>query len=137
MTEPYNTKPEKSRKKLTKAQIRHRKYLSSSIWKDIRIRLFKVRGKRCENCRSLKSIQVHHLNYARVGGDEKMSDLKILCRKCHKKVHNLISAKPKKIKRKRSSGDKLNAKRKRYLKKNKPKIVSEFKPKTILRKKAC
>lgn len=68
-------------------------YLRSPAWHRKRTeRLVKDRH-RCRKCGSKERLEVHHLTYDRVGGNEQMSDLWTLCQKCHAGVHG---AKPKK-----------------------------------------
>lgn len=78
-------------------------YLRSHEWKKLRARILRQRGKRCELCgtgqyatvgcvrTSMPSVlQVHHLTYERVG-EELDDDLVVLCRDCHKQLHELPS----------------------------------------------
>lgn len=61
-------------------------YLRSQHWLDTRERKFREVGKQCQKCRSKSYIQVHHLNYCRLGREE-LIDLEVVCRKCHKEIH--------------------------------------------------
>lgn len=61
-------------------------YLKSKKWKSIRIKLFEMRGHRCELCGGNKVIQVHHIDYIRIG-NERPFDLVVLCKDCHEKAH--------------------------------------------------
>lgn len=97
------------------------KYLLSPEWGLIRQRLFTERGKKCERCSSNKILQIHHLTYERIFKEE-MSDLLILCKKCHEKEHRID--KPKKEKRRKPvynpntpKGVVFTKKREMYLKK--------------------
>lgn len=83
MKKKYNTNPA------------YNQYINSKEWKAKRQEVFDERGEVCEKCGSLHLVQVHHLNYKRFGGKEKMSDLMALCKKCHMEVHD-IKYKPKK-----------------------------------------
>ena len=61
-------------------------YLKSYKWK------YKRKGKlrfqrRCEFCGTTKNLQIHHKNYNNIF-QERNSDLKVLCKRCHKEVHN-------------------------------------------------
>jgi len=61
-------------------------HLKSAQWKNTRSDLFKLRGRKCEVCgRASTLLEVHHLNYERLG-KEAPSDLQIVCRQCHKKA---------------------------------------------------
>jgi hypothetical protein len=63
-------------------------YLKSDIWKELRYAVLKRADGRCENCGALfssnKKLDVHHKNYDRIGGTEKLEDLQALCSNCHK-----------------------------------------------------
>jgi hypothetical protein len=63
-----------------------RKYMSSKEWKNLR-KIIKIRDKKCVSCGTLKNLEVHHLTYERLG-DEKLSDLVVLCRECHQRQHD-------------------------------------------------
>jgi 5-methylcytosine-specific restriction endonuclease McrA len=69
----------------------HQDYLRSKIWAELRKKALARANSRCEDCRVLvvddSVLDVHHLNYNRVGGNEKMEDLQVLCSACHKKAH--------------------------------------------------
>lgn len=61
-------------------------YLKSKHWKNLRTRLIGD-NRICAICKQHKSaIQLHHLNYDRLG-NESDSDLIPLCTRCHKKMH--------------------------------------------------
>lgn len=61
-------------------------YLKSQEWEERRSEYFSEHGKRCSICGSNQTIQLHHLNYKRLGY-EKDSDLICLCSECHKLLH--------------------------------------------------
>jgi len=65
----------------------HDGYLKSSWWRRRRhVRLQKAKGK-CEKCGAVTSFQdVHHVHYDRLG-EERDSDLEVVCRDCHGKAH--------------------------------------------------
>ena len=64
-------------------------FINSKEWYKIRARVINARGKYCEVCGNKNNIHIHHLNYKRFGGKEKNSDLQVLCKKCHMKIHGL------------------------------------------------
>lgn len=66
-------------------------YLHSLVWRNKRRAALKAAGWRCEKCRSSNDLEVHHLNYARLG-DERPQDLRVLCAKCHDETHKTLSA---------------------------------------------
>ncbi len=60
-------------------------YMQSDKWRARCFRLKQRRGYRCERCGSGMQIEVHHLNYDRLG-HELDDDLQIVCHKCHPKA---------------------------------------------------
>ncbi len=66
----------------------YRKVIVSKAWYVFRDRLFKERGKVCEECGSLEEMNVHHKNYI-MKDFFNPDNLIILCRPCHKKIHNI------------------------------------------------
>lgn len=67
-------------------QIQHREYLQSPLWRSIRKNAIIHYGEVCGKCGEYGT-DVHHLTYERVGGDELIEDLQVLCRDCHEAVH--------------------------------------------------
>ncbi|MCP4149793.1 MAG: hypothetical protein GY757_18760 [bacterium] len=63
------------------------KYLKSGRWKQLRIKLKYQRGFACENCGVKGKLVTHHLTYDRVF-HERLSDLQVLCEKCHGYTHS-------------------------------------------------
>lgn len=61
-------------------------YIASPEWFRLRNRKVKSVGFRCEWCRQVKNLNVHHLHY-RTLGHEDLDDLQVLCRQCHKHHH--------------------------------------------------
>lgn len=49
--------------------------------------LVKLQGKGCQNCKSKDNLQVHHKIPVSFGGSNEISNLKILCKNCHEKIH--------------------------------------------------
>jgi len=78
----HKPRPAKSSKK-----DRYEAYINSPEWKMFRLRIFAVRGARCEDCASDSgTLHLHHLTYKRFG-KERDSDVRILCVSCHQKRH--------------------------------------------------
>ncbi len=65
-------------------------YLQTDHWKEIRKKKLGKAWYKCEKCQSKKDLHVHHITYAR-RGEERMSDLEVLCKDCHEKAHNIAS----------------------------------------------
>ena len=113
--------------KLTLNQITHREYLKSPLWKEIRQKAINHYGPICSVCKEFGS-DVHHKTYDRVGGHELMSDLEVLCRKCHEAKHDLHRAIKEKIDEKPKNKKKIRAEKAfRYLtKEQKVMLCKEF-----------
>lgn len=85
-------KPKKTRKRKRKVKptrlgwVCYKDYLQSDWWKQRRLRSLRLAGFRCQRCGSDAMLQVHHLNYKRLGR-ERDADLEALCRQCHERIH--------------------------------------------------
>lgn len=66
----------------------YRKYIKSVAWRKKRLQVFAYYGKRCYACGTLKNIQVHHLTYQHFG-NERIYELRPLCKRCHDEVGRL------------------------------------------------
>ena len=61
-------------------------YIHSELWRS-RASAYKLRiGYRCEHCKAMARLEIHHLSYANLG-NEKDDDLIALCKSCHKEIH--------------------------------------------------
>ena len=65
----------------------YNRYMRSDIWHAIRDAKLACASHKCERCGKRARLDVHHLTYDRFGGDERMTDLQVLCRPCHNKAH--------------------------------------------------
>ena len=75
------------RPRLTFRQIYYRYiYLRSPHWKALRRLKISSVGYRCEKCKTRGRLDVHHIHYRNLG-NEKLSQLRVLCRACHRKEH--------------------------------------------------
>lgn len=65
--------------------------LKTKKWKDFRKLVFASRGKVCEMCGAKTNLQVHHPKYVfgRKAWEYPISEVVVLCRNCHEKVHNI------------------------------------------------
>lgn len=71
----------------TKKEI-YAEYLQSEKWKSIRESALVIHGKKCKECGNESDLQVHHLRYPEILGTENVeSDLVVLCKECHQKLH--------------------------------------------------
>lgn len=69
--------------------MNYAKYLRTDHWIELRgAKLLEANG-RCQKCRSKHKLQVHHLTYERKW-KERLTDLMVLCERCHEKEHNLF-----------------------------------------------
>ena len=64
-------------------------YLRSDEWKVKREEAIKRADRRCQICFSPNDLNVHHRTYDRVG-NERNSDLIVLCKECHAKFHDKV-----------------------------------------------
>jgi hypothetical protein len=70
--------------------MNYREYINSDAWKETRARKLREKRNRCEFCgHTSPRNHVHHLTYARLGV-ELMTDLMVLCREDHMRVHRLM-----------------------------------------------
>lgn len=67
-------------------KIEYQKYINSEHWTSIRNRKIIASGNKCENCGFQYELEVHHKTYENLGA-EKISDLMVLCARCHNDVH--------------------------------------------------
>ena len=65
------------------------KYISSDEWYQVRLRVYKDRGHKCERCSSTIKLEVHHKTYKNLF-NEPLRDLLLLCQKCHKAEHKKL-----------------------------------------------
>jgi len=78
-------------------------YLRSNHWQNLKSEKFE-HNDICEKCGINISLDVHHKKYRNLY-DVKLSDLQVLCRKCHEKIHK------KQEENKRKKKNKFNRKR--------------------------
>lgn len=68
----------------------HQAYLQSDVWAEKRRQALVRANGICESCGAIvindSLLDVHHLNYDRIGGNENLDDLKVLCYPCHQKA---------------------------------------------------
>lgn len=65
------------------------KYLKSTHWYELRNKKLSMVNA-CEKCKASTHLDVHHLNYRNLY-DVELSDLMVLCRKCHTDEHNGVA----------------------------------------------
>jgi hypothetical protein len=67
-------------------EIYYREYIHSEKWRLFRNKIFALRGFKCELCGVRKNLQLHHVNYERLGNEHEL-DVMILCGVCHNNAH--------------------------------------------------
>ncbi len=67
---------------------RYEDYLQSDVWKRTRELALEYYGDKCCLCNSADNLNVHHRTYERKG-NERLSDLIVLCRDCHATYHGV------------------------------------------------
>jgi hypothetical protein len=68
----------------------YQEYLLSPTWKTLREKaIIRARG-RCQLCNHHETLNVHHRKYPKEWGKEPLSDLTVLCEKCHNNFHDTI-----------------------------------------------
>jgi 5-methylcytosine-specific restriction endonuclease McrA len=73
----------------------YQKYIRSKEWKQRASRMRKLAGYRCQRCgKKGVPLDVHHLTYERFG-NERDSDLLVVCRPCHRIEDNIRRGKNK------------------------------------------
>lgn len=72
--------------------ISYNEQLETKEWKDYRNVVFANRGRTCEMCGAKTNLQVHHIKYVfgRKAWEYPIKDVMVLCRNCHKKIHNIV-----------------------------------------------
>lgn len=69
-------------------------YLKSEHWQNLRLEKLASRDAKCQMCgRRDLSNDVHHMRYRGLF-DAKLSDLLVMCRRCHNRVHKVIEILP-------------------------------------------
>lgn len=65
----------------------YREYLATQHWEMLRKRALESAKHRCQTCNSRGELHTHHRTYESIGSEE-LSDLIVLCSKCHKLFHD-------------------------------------------------
>lgn len=71
-------------------QKAYRAYLQSAHWKELRERVLDRDGRKCVECESTGHLNVHHSRYTGDLTKAEMSDLRTLCRTCHRIEHDMF-----------------------------------------------
>jgi hypothetical protein len=70
-------------------RVDYREYLKSPWWQAVRRRALALADHRCQDCGWRQGLEVHHRTYERLG-QERMADLRVLCRGCHADTHGFM-----------------------------------------------
>ena len=65
----------------------YQEYIDSEEWAILRKEALYWANYACEHCGWLENLDVHHIRYRGSWGNEKVSDLQVLCRRCHSRRH--------------------------------------------------
>jgi hypothetical protein len=75
------------------SRMRYADYLNTPEWGATRRQVLEDRDNRCESCGFPDNLQVHHLTYVH-RGDERASELRVLCDACHEDEHLAQAGRP-------------------------------------------
>lgn len=64
----------------------YREYLKTPHWQAMRLKALSLADNRCQVCNGKERLEVHHRTYER-RGNENLTDLTVLCHKCHSTFH--------------------------------------------------
>jgi len=74
-------------------KVRYALYVQSDHWRQLRAEKLQEHGYFCNRRKSDHRLQVHHMIYRERWEDALLSDLEVLCRRCHKSEHGIKSRK--------------------------------------------
>lgn len=61
-------------------------YYQTPVWAAKRSERLRIDGYRCAKCGFTRALEVHHINYERLGHEDVSRDLITLCKKCHGEI---------------------------------------------------
>ena len=70
------------------SQKRPRLRLGSEAYRELRNRVLKRDGWRCQTCGAADNLQVHHIDRRSKLGPDTCDNLIVLCAQCHASIHN-------------------------------------------------
>lgn len=70
----------------------YRHLLKDKRWKEFRLKVMSERGNKCECCGGTDILQIHHTFYisGKMPWEYNIDDMRVLCKKCHQRIHNII-----------------------------------------------
>jgi 5-methylcytosine-specific restriction endonuclease McrA len=70
-----------------KSREEYNAYIKSFKWKKKKIEFYQQYKRKCQGCGKVNDIHVHHRSYEHFG-NEFLHELRAVCSKCHKKIHD-------------------------------------------------
>lgn len=71
-------------------KIPYTEYLQTEHWGSVRSKALERAEHRCQLCNADSALHVHHRTYER-RGNERISDLTVLCKTCHERFHGVTN----------------------------------------------
>ena len=70
----------------------YNRLLEDKRWKEFRLKVLSERGNKCECCGGTNILQIHHTFYisGKMPWEYNIDDMRVLCKKCHQRIHNII-----------------------------------------------
>lgn len=70
----------------------YNRLLEDKRWKEFRLKVLSERGNKCECCGGTHILQIHHTFYisGKMPWEYDINDMRVLCRTCHQKIHDII-----------------------------------------------
>ena len=70
----------------------YNRLLEDKRWKEFRLKVMSERGNKCECCGGTDILQIHHTFYmsGKMPWEYDIKDMRVLCKKCHQRIHNII-----------------------------------------------
>ena len=70
----------------------YNRLLEDKRWKEFRLKVLSERGNKCECCGRTDILQIHHTFYisGKMPWEYDVKDMRVLCKKCHQRIHNII-----------------------------------------------
>ena len=70
----------------------YNRLLEDKRWKEFRLKVLSERGNKCECCGGTDILQIHHTFYisGKMPWEYNIDDMRVLCRTCHQRTHNII-----------------------------------------------
>ena len=71
--------------------LSYEEQLVDKRWKEFREKVLNHNGKKCENCGSVRNLQIHHPRYieGHYAWEYGIDEVVVLCDKCHKLMHSI------------------------------------------------